>query len=54
VSIGDNVTIISGMYKGEKGVVSRAIDAKREVGVKLKGYTGTGTFHITEVEREVK
>lgn len=50
VGIGDAVNIISGMYKGERGSVTRALDEKREVGVKLKGYTGTGTFHITEVE----
>lgn len=54
VSVGDSVNIISGMYKGEKGTVGKAVDAKREVGVKLKGYTGMGTFHITEVVLEAK
>lgn len=54
VSVGDAVHIISGMYKGERGTVGKALDAKREVGVKLKGYTGMGTFHITEVVLEAK
>ena len=40
--------------QGERGVVAKGLDDKREVGVKLKGYTGTGTFHVTEVKREAK
>lgn len=40
-------------YKGERGVVAKDLDDKRELGVKLKGYTGTGTFHVTECKREV-
>jgi hypothetical protein len=51
---GDSVVVVSGQYKGEKGVVAKEIDEKREIGVKLKGYTGTGTFHVSECKREVR
>ena len=56
VAVGDRVAIVGKLsqYKGESGVVVRDIDDLREFGVELHGYTGVGSFHISELEREAQ
>jgi len=54
LGVGDAVKVVSGQYAGTNGTVARGLDDKRELGVKLKGYTGTGTFHVTELKRDEK
>ena len=54
LGLGDAVKVVSGQYAGTNGTVARGLDDKRELGVKLKGYTGTGTFHVTELKRDEK
>jgi hypothetical protein len=53
LALGDLVMVSTGQYRGERGEIARKLDEDtREFGVKLKGYTGTGSFHISELKRD--
>ena len=56
VAVGDRVAVTGehSTYKGESGTVVRDLDEMREFGVELHGYTGIGSFHVSELTREAE
>uniref|UniRef100_A0A7S2RSL7 J domain-containing protein n=2 Tax=Rhizochromulina marina TaxID=1034831 RepID=A0A7S2RSL7_9STRA len=52
LEVGRKVMVVDGQYKGERGQIVREMDDMREFGVRLIGYSGTGSFHISELKED--